>query len=209
VPFTVQLLFVDSGNASRTEDGISRSDIVYRYCERHGSFAMPIKGFAQLKRHRGERVDDDIDTPAAQDFKRYRLRSLGSAGETVVEISTVHYKSALFSRLQTTATEQNPHPNGYLETFADAPDDFFIQLTNSEKLPSNKGFRDIGDHEVLDTATYNLCCADMILDREVQFHKNKRIAEGVDRVFVEMTTNKKTVLNYLQARVDAWRAQKR
>jgi hypothetical protein len=182
---------------------------VYRYCERHGSFAFPIKGFSRLTRQRNESPDDDIDMPGAEDFKRYRLRKFGSGVDTVVEISTVHYKSALFSRLQTMATEQNPHPNGYLETFADAPDDFFIQLTNSEKLPGNKGFRDIGDHEVLDTAVYNLCCADMVLDREVQFHKNSRIAEGVDRLFVEMTTNKKTVLTFLQAKIDAWRAQKK
>jgi phage terminase large subunit GpA-like protein len=205
-PFMIRMVFVDSGNASHTNAGISRSDIVYRYCERHGSVAFPIKGFARLKRQRGE--SPDLDIPGAESFRRYRLRKLGGGGETVVEISTAHYKEALFSRLHTVATEQNPSPNGYIEIFADAADDFFIQLTNSEKLPGNKGFRDVGDHEVMDTAIYNLCCGDMFLDREVQLIKNQRITGGVDRLFVEVTTNKKTVLNRMQVQIETWRSRK-
>jgi phage terminase large subunit GpA-like protein len=205
-PYMIQLIFVDSGDASRTSAGASRSDVVYRFCERLSPYAYPIKGFARLKRRRDE--SPDIDAPGEESYKRYRVSRIGSGGENVIEISTARYKSSLFSRLQTTATEQNPEPNGYFETFADASDEFFIQLTNCEKLSDNS-YRDLGSTEVLDTAVYNLCAGDLYLDREVQYVKNKRIAEGIDRTFVEMTTTKKIILDIMRTRIEAFRTQKK
>jgi phage terminase large subunit GpA-like protein len=189
------MMFVDSGDASRTRAGVSRSDIVYRYCERHNSIAFPIKGFAQLTRRRGE--SPDIDIPGAASFKKYRLAKIGAGGENVVEISTAHYKNALFGRLKTEKTARNPSPNGYFEVFADASDDFFIQLTNSEKL-GDGSFRDIGDHEVLDTAIYCLTAADAYLAMRVRMAKDQRRAAGVNQMVVEMTTTTRDILNIME-----------
>jgi phage terminase large subunit GpA-like protein len=200
--FPVQMVFVDSGDASRTSAGISRSDIVYRYCEHHAPNTFPIKGFARLKPNRGESADADI--PGAASYNRYRVSRIGSGGENVIEISTAVYKEALFSRLKTEATEGNPSPNGYFQTFREASDDFFIQLTNTE-MRADRSFHDIGDHEVLDTAVYNLCAGDCYLDTQVMRFKSERRAAGMDANLIEMTTNKKFVLGYIQSVIESWR----
>jgi phage terminase large subunit GpA-like protein len=203
-PFSVQMLFVDSGDGSKTVGGVSRSDIVYRYCGEHGPIAFPIKGFSRLKPKRGESPDADI--PGAASYKRYHVSRIGgNGGENVVEISTAIYKESLFSRLKTRKTRENPFPNGYFEIFADASDDFLIQLTNSEYRAGDRSFRDIGDHEVLDTAVYNLCAGDCYLDTQVMRFKAERRAAGMDPLVVDMITNKKFVLTYLQQTIDAWR----
>jgi phage terminase large subunit GpA-like protein len=206
IAFRVELIFIDSGDASYTSDGTSRSDIVYRYCERHSPLALPIKGFAKLKPRPGE--GKDIDIPGSASFRRYRLARIGTGGEYVVEISTAHYKGTLFSRLNTRATEQNPSPNGYLAVFREANDEFFTQITNSEQR-ADGSFRDLGDHEVMDTAIYALCAADLYLARQVDYFKNTRLEAGLDRHFVELSTNSKFVLQYLQERINAFRAAKK
>jgi phage terminase large subunit GpA-like protein len=201
-PYQIEMMFVDSGDSSRTRAGVSRSDIVYRYCERHGPVTFPVKGFSKLQPRRGESSDADI--PGAASFKKYRISKIGSGNENVVEISTAHYKETLFGRLNIGATPQNPSPNGYFEVFREANDDFFIQLTNSE-MRADRTFVDTGDHEVMDTAIYNLCAGDCWLSGQVQQFKNRRVAEGMDRSFVELTTNSRSVLEYLQACMNAWR----
>jgi phage terminase large subunit GpA-like protein len=207
--YPIQMLFVDSGDGAptRTDPGTSYTDIVYRYCELHAPLAFPIKGFASLKPRRGESPDADI--PGAASYKKYRLTYLGGGAESIVEISTAKYKAALFTRLKTEATAENLSPAGYFEVFREAADDFFIQLTNSEYSPHTKSFRDIGDHEVLDTAIYNLCAGDCFLDNQVMRFKSERRAAGMDPMAIEMTTNKKFVLSYLRQAIDSWRGKKK
>jgi phage terminase large subunit GpA-like protein len=206
IPFRISALFVDSGDASRTRAGVSRSDIVYRYCERHSPLAFPIKGFARLKPRRGESADADI--PGAASYKKFRVSRIGSGGEEVVEISTAHYKAVLFGRLKIGKTPENPSPNGYFEVFADASEDFFTQLTNSE-MRSDGSFNDIGAHECLDTAVYCLAAGDAFLQGQVRIAKDGRRAAGMDPLVIEMTTNSKTVLEYLEAQITAFGAGQR
>jgi phage terminase large subunit GpA-like protein len=203
IPFRIVTLLVDSGDASRTSAGVSRSDIVYRYCERHHPIAFPLKGFGQLKRQRGESPDTDI--PGAASFKKYRMAKIGTGGEYVLEISTALYKSALFGRLKSEKTPQNPSPNGYFEIFADATDDFFVQLTNSERR-ADGSFRDIGSHEALDTALYCLAAADFFLASRVRIVKDKRLAAGVDPMVVETTTTARDILDRLEMELLAFGA---
>jgi phage terminase large subunit GpA-like protein len=203
IPFSISTIFVDSGDASKTKNGVSRSDIVYRYCERHSPLAFPIKGFANLKPRRGESPDADI--PGAASYKKFRVSKIGSGGENVVEIATAHYKGVLFGRLKIGKTRENPFPNGYFEVFADASEDFFIQLTNSEALAGG-AYRDIGDHEVLDCAIYCYAAADAFLQGQVRIMKDTRRAAGMDPLVIEMTTNAKTVLEYFEARIAAFGA---
>jgi phage terminase large subunit GpA-like protein len=205
IPFCISTFFVDSGDASRTRAGVSRSDIVYRYCERHSPLAFPIKGFASLKPRRNESPDADI--PGAASYKKFRVSRIGSGGENVVEISTAHYKALLFGRLKIGKTPENPFPKGYFEVFADASDDFFIQLTNSE-MRADGSFHDLGDHEVLDTAVYCLAAADAFLQGQVRIAKDSRRAAGMDPIAIEMNTNSKTVLDYLEAKIAAFGAGK-
>jgi phage terminase large subunit GpA-like protein len=204
IPYRIVALFVDSGDASRTRAGVSRSDVVYRYCERHSPIAFPIKGFARLSRRRGE--SPDIDIPGAASFKKYRTAKIGSGDEVVVEISTAYYKDTLFGRLKIERSPRNPSPNGYFAVFADAADDFFVQLTNSEKLGDNS-FRDIGDHEVMDTAIYCLAAADAFLAGQVRLFKDKRRAAGMDHVTVEMATSSRDVLDWLEKQIAAFGAR--
>jgi len=189
--FPVQVAFIDSGDAAE-----GRSEIVYRFCERWASdmSAYPIKGFSQLTARR----DEEADIPGAASFKKYRIAKIGGAGEEVVEISTAHYKQALFARLNVNATEDNPHPNGYCDFPHNYPDDYFVQLTNSEKLPGG-GFKDTKPHEALDCRIYNLCASDLWLDTQVRIRRKQAEAKGASAVYARMSINSRTVLEGMEA----------
>ena len=197
-PFQVKAVFIDSGDAA---DG--RSEIVYRFCERCASGAWahvyPIKGFSQLSARRNE----EADIPGAASFKKYRVAKIGTAGEDVIEISTAYYKEALFARLNIGATEENPHPNGYCDFPFDYPDDYFVQLTNSEKI-SRGGFKDINPHEALDCRIYNLCASDFFLDCQVRTRREVARAKGASAVQARMNINAKTVLEHMQNVLQAY-----
>ena len=199
-PFQVKAVFIDSGDAA---DG--RSETVYRFCERLTSgawaYVYPIKGFSQLAARR----DEEADIPGAASFKKYRIAKIGSAGEDVIEISTAYYKEALFARLNIGATEGNPHPNGYCDFPLDYPDDYFIQLTNSEKI-SGGGFKDISPHEALDCRIYNLCAADFFLDCQVRTRRELARSKGASVAQARMNINAKTVLEQIQAVLQAYLA---
>jgi phage terminase large subunit GpA-like protein len=210
VPFSIELLFADSGDASRTGAGVSRSDIVYRFCGRFSGviqtvvlpFALPIKGFARMKVRRHE--DPDTDAPGAAAYKKYRITPVGAGGEMVVEISTAQYKDALFSRLkiEKTGTE---NPGGYFEVYASAPDDLLVQLTNSERRKNDQGkyyYHDIGDHEVLDCAVYCLCAADCWLDGRIRALESwYRTLPGRMAAVTDRATLANQVLDRLEANI--------
>jgi len=198
IPFQLKMIGIDSGDAA---DG--RAEKVYRFCERWSPFAYPIKGFSQLTARRHEKAD----IPGAASFKKYRTAKIGTAGEYVLEISTAYYKDVFFGRMNINATKDNPHPNGYCDFPADYADDYFVQLTNSEKLASG-GFKDIGAHEALDCRIYNLCLSDAWLDAEVRRMKDEAVKKGADSSWVQMTINAKTVLEQLQIYLSAFSAEK-
>ena len=197
IPFQIQAVGIDSGDAA---DG--RSEVVYRFCERW-VYAMPIKGFAKVKARRGDSADTDI--PGERDFKKYRVARIGSGGEYVIEVATAYYKSALFSRLNIERTKQNPSPAAYCDFPADYPADYFVQLTNSEKLDRNV-FRDIGAHEAMDCRIYNFCMADYFLDRQVSMAREVARRKGADPILTDMQITTKTVLFQMEAGLLARRA---
>jgi phage terminase large subunit GpA-like protein len=197
--FQVKMIGIDSGDAA---DG--RADRVYRFCERWSPYAYPIKGFSQLIARRSEKSDTPRDykkdIPGAASYKKYRMAKIGAAGEYVIEISTAYYKDVLFGRMNINTTRDNPSPNGYCSFPADYPDDYFIQLTNSEKLASG-GFKDIGAHEVLDCRIYNLCLSDVWLEAEVRRMRDDAIKKGADSTWVYATINSRTVLEHLHTSI--------
>jgi len=197
--FQVQTVFIDSGDAA---DG--RSEIVYRFCERWASDkpTYPIKGFSQLTARR----DEEADIPGAASFKKYRIAKIGTAGEEVVEISTAHYKQTLFARLNINAKEDNSHPNGYCDFPLDYPDDYFVQLTNSEKLPDGS-FKDHSPHEALDCRIYNLCASDLWLDNQVRIRREAARTKGANVAWTRMSINSRTVLEGMEATLQAYLAK--
>jgi len=191
LPFQIKMIGIDTGDA---EGG--RAEAVYRFCERLSPFAYPVKGFAQLTARR----DEKADIPGAASFKKYRVAKIGTAGENVIEISTVYYKDVLFGRLNIRATEDNSHPNGYCDFPADYPDEYFRQITNAEKITGG-GYRDIKPNEALDCRVYNLCLSDAWLESEVRRMRDEALRSGYDTTWVQMTINSRTVLENLQARL--------
>jgi len=187
--FQIKCVLIDSGDAAE-----GRSERVYRFCERWTPFAYPIKGFSQLTARRHEKAD----IPGAASFKKYRMARIGTAGEYVLEISTAYYKEVFFGRMNINAAEDGGHPNGYCDFPADYPDDYFIQLTNSEKLISG-GFKDVGAHEALDCRIYNLCASDFYLENEVRRMRDEAVKKGADATRAYSTINSKTVLEDLQS----------
>jgi phage terminase large subunit GpA-like protein len=189
--FQIKCVLIDSGDAA---DG--RAEKVYRFCERWSPYAYPIKGFSQLIARRNEKAD----IPGAASFKKYRMAKIGTAGEYVLEISTAYYKDVFFGRMNINATNDKPCPNGYCAFPADYPDDFFVQLTNSEKIAGG-GFKDIGVHEALDCRIYNLCASDFWLENEVRRMRDESIKQGATNTWAYATINSKTVLEQLQTYV--------
>ena len=197
IAFQIIMIGIDSGDAA---DG--RAEVVYRFCERWSPLAFPVKGFSQLSARRGEKAD----IPGAAFYKKYRMAKIGTAGESVIEISTAYYKETLFGRLNIAATNDNTHPNGYCDFPRDYPDDYFIQLINSEKLISG-GFRDIGAHEAMDCRIYNLCMSDAWLESQVRRARDDARKNGKDPTWVDMTINSRTVLENEQARLMAYKGK--
>ena len=196
VPFQLAMIGIDSGDAA---DG--RAEAVYRFCERcAGVPTYPIKGFAQLSARRGEKAD----IPGAGGYKKYRLSKIGSAGENVLEISTAHYKESLFARLNVSLKDGCARPNGYCEFPLDYPDEYFVQLTNSERLEKG-GFKDLGAHEALDCRVYNLCLSDAYLEGEVWRMKKEAEAKGYAASAVRLI-NSRTVLEQLDLRLSKIRS---
>ena len=191
-PFQLKMIGIDSGDAKG-----GRAETVYRFCERLSPFAYPLKGFAQLT----ARSDEKADVPGAASFKKYRIANIGTAGENVIEISTVYYKDVLFSRLNIGASEDSSHPNGYCDFPADYSDEYFIQLTNSEKITGG-GYRDIKPNEALDCRVFNLCLSDAWLDNEVKRMRKEAVDSGYDATWAKATINSRTVLENLQARLE-------
>jgi phage terminase large subunit GpA-like protein len=194
IPYRVAMIGVDSGDAAE-----GRSEVVYRFTERWSPLAFPLKGFARLSARRGEKAD----IPGAASYKKYRTAKIGTGGEHVIEISTAHYKTALFGRLN--IEPYTPPPAGYCEFPRDYPDDYFVQLTNSERR-SDGSFRDIGAHEALDCRIYNLMLSDAYLDAQVNILKDQRRAAGMDPITVDLMTNSRLILERLQAQIDAYGA---
>jgi phage terminase large subunit GpA-like protein len=188
IPFQIQMIGIDSGDAAE-----GRSEIVYRFCERWSPWAFPIKGFGRLSARSGEKAD----IPGTNSFKKYRMARIGSGGEHVLEVSTAHYKAALFSRLNINAAEDNRRPNGYCDFPADYSDDYFIQLTNSERREGGS-FHDLGAHEAMDCRIYNLALSDAWLAAQVSIARSEAKAAGANPVRVEMAINARVVLERLQ-----------
>jgi phage terminase large subunit GpA-like protein len=200
IPLMVRVVFIDAGLATKTDAGLSRADVVQRFCERlrppETPLAVPIKGFGNLTNRRNEKPD--LDIPGAQNLRRYRPAPIGTGGAFFIEISTPYYKDIIHARLKINAQSGQPAPNAYMAFPRDYADDFFIQLTNYEKLEDNS-FRDIGSHEVLDCRVYNLAAADFWLDEQKKAVKKIRISNGENSAYVEMTTTSKLILEKLQA----------
>jgi len=195
--FWVQTIFIDSGDADE-----GRNETVYRFCERLASDipTYPIKGFSQLTARR----DENADIPGAASFKKYRVAKIGGGGEEVVEISTAHYKQTLFARLNINATEDNSHPNGYCDFPLDYNDDYFIQLTNSEKIEG--GFKDYNPHEALDCRIYNLCASDLWLDNQVKIQRKFAVSKGASEAWARMSINSRSVLESIETKLQAYLA---
>ncbi|MDR1174098.1 MAG: phage terminase large subunit family protein [Treponema sp.] len=194
IPFRVEMIGIDSGDAAE-----GRSEVVYRFAERWSPYAFPLKGFAQLAARRGEKTD----IPGAGSFKKYRLARIGGGGEYVIEVSTAFYKSTLFGRLN--IEPYAPSRPGYCEFPRDYPDDYFVQLTNSERR-NDGSYRDIGAHEALDCRIYNLMLSDAYLDNQVNLAKEKRRAAGMNPMTVDLMTNSRFILDQLQAQIDSYGA---
>jgi phage terminase large subunit GpA-like protein len=196
IPFQIVMIGIDSGDAA---DG--RSEAVYRFAERWHPFAFPLKGFARLSARRGEKAD----IPGSASFKKYRMAKIGTGGEQVIEVSTAFYKATLFSRLN--IEPYTPSKPAYCEFPRDYPDDYFVQLTNSERR-SDGSFRDIGAHEALDCRIYNLMLSDAYLASRVNIAKEQRRSAGMDPMSVELMTNSRFILDHLQKEIDAYGAGK-
>ena len=197
IGYQIKMIGIDCGDA---EDG--RAEKVYRFCERWSPFAYPVKGFAQLKARKNEKAD----IPGAASFKKYRAAKIGTGGEYVLEISTVYYKDTLYGRLNIEASADNPHPNGYCDFPADYSDEYFRQLTNSEKITGG-GYKDIKPCEALDCRVYNLCLSDAWLESQVKNIRDEALRKGADSTWVQMTINSRTVLDHLQAQLSAYGAK--
>jgi phage terminase large subunit GpA-like protein len=157
--FDVKMVFIDSGDAA---DG--RSEIVYRFCQRWEN-TFPVKGFGNLVANAKRREKGDVPGPG--NFKKYRPAAIGSAGDIVYEISTNHYKGILYNNLNVDRIASDIQPPGYADFPRDYPDEYFAQLTGTEKYPDGS-FHDVRERvEALDCRVYALCAGDVWIDNEL------------------------------------------
>jgi phage terminase large subunit GpA-like protein len=196
MPYNIRMAGIDSGDAA---DG--RSEVVYRFAERWGQFAYPLKGFGKMKPRRHEKPDADI--PGAGAFKKHRVARIGSGGEYVLEISTAYYKTVLFGSLNIEADKDNPSPKGYCAFPYDYPEEYFRQLTNTERRSDNS-FHDIGAHEALDCRIYNLALSSAWLEQQVLQLRALIRAKGGSE-WDEAQVNSLTILESLRAEQTACR----
>ena len=155
-PFSPQIVFVDAGDGNV-------ATVVEVFCERWSN-TYPIKGFQALKRRTNE--SSEVDTPNAQDIKRYRMSQVGNGSAYYYHISTNRYKTLIYGRLNIRRNPVDPQPPGYIDFPSDLEGEYFKQLTAEEKL--SDGSFDAGGrrNEALDTMVYAMCAADVFLDSE-------------------------------------------
>lgn len=154
--FVPQIVFVDAGDGTM-------STAVEVFCERWAN-TYPIKGFQALKRKKGE--SPELDTPNAQDIKRYRMQQVGNGAAYYYYISTNRYKTLIYSRLNIQRNPVDPQPPGFIDFPRDMGGEYFKQLTAEEKLADGTFDAGARRNEALDTLVYAMCAADVFLDSE-------------------------------------------
>lgn len=155
--FQVRLILVDSG---------FNTSVVYQFCQRFRN-AFPSKGFRAIHRHKYEKPDELSDSS----FKRYRKAKIND--ETMLfEISTIYYKTQIYSSLNVERTPNDPQPFAFSDFPVDYNEDYFDMLTAEEKM-SDGSFQSHGRrNEALDCRVGCLCAADIFLDSELEIFKN-------------------------------------
>ncbi|MDR0475567.1 MAG: phage terminase large subunit family protein [Treponema sp.] len=175
MPFKVVIVFIDSGDAYE-----GRAEVTYRFCERWYPNTYPIKGFGALKADPKKKEKADI--PGAGAYKKYRAAPIGNGGETVFEVNTSFYKNELYTNLNVPRLPADPQRSGFIEFPVDLHEEYFLQLTGSEKR-INGSFVDIRNRvEAQDTFVYALCARDVWLDSEVQAARTELRSRGATAV---------------------------
>jgi phage terminase large subunit GpA-like protein len=185
-PFEPVLNFIDAGDAAD-----DRSVEVCRFCGRiPPGTAFPVKGFSGLSVRKKEKGD----LPGGK--RRFRPANIGPNDELMYEINTNFYKGKLYGSLNIPRQAEDPQRPGFFDFPMEADEEYFSQLTGTEKLVDGT-FRDVRSRvEALDCMVYALAAADVWLDVKVKEMKRAREAAGLDPVTIEQT-NSRMVLEYI------------
>lgn len=185
VIFPVRLIFIDSGDAAE-----GRSEIAYRFCSRWKN-TFPSKGFKMLTADAKRREKGDV--AGAGNFKKYRAAAIGSGGEVVYEVSTNHYKNIVFNNLNIPRLPQDPQRPGFCDFPRDYDEEYFAQLTGSEKRIDGS-FHDIRTRvESLDCRVGALCAGDVWLDSELERIRRKFRDQGATLAQVNELSTKNII----------------
>ena len=102
---------------------------------------------------------------------RYRVKLVN--GVHMIQISTNYYKNHLYNNLKLRRNQFEPQPPGFCEFPLDYGDKYYNMLTAEEKK-SDGSFHAAGRrNEALDCRIYNLCAADVWLDKQIRLIQNK------------------------------------
>lgn len=170
---------VDSGDYSGKGVG---TEIVYSFCKRLRNF-YPSKGFRKLKLKPGDRYESDIRGEA--DKVKYRVAKVG-ADNTLIEISTVHYKDTFYSRLQIPRIPGDKQKSGFCDFPSDYPREVFEMLTAETKNLEDGSYSAHGRrNEALDCMVGCLAGADVFLDSSVDKVRKNLIKGGMSPMVAE------------------------
>jgi phage terminase large subunit GpA-like protein len=167
VKFVVKLIFIDSGDGNTM-------DMVYRFSQGWQS-TFPIKGFSALKKRKGEKGDDEVNSFNA---RRYRPAKVGE-DILLYEISTNYYKQHLYKNLKIERRESDYQRAGFCDFPIDYGEKYFKGLTAEEKRIDGTFHCPAGRrNEPLDCRVYNQCAGDVYLDGQVLKWKAAAMERG-------------------------------
>jgi phage terminase large subunit GpA-like protein len=170
---------VDSGDYSNTGAG---TGIVYAFCKRLKNF-FPSKGFRKLKKRTGDRYESDIRGEV--DKVRNRVVNIGTDNK-LIEISTVHYKDTLYSRLQIPRVNGSNQSSGFCDFPSDYPRSYFDMLTSETKNLEDGSYSAHGRrNEALDCRIYAMAAADVYLEKMVDKVRKNLVKGGSNPDVVE------------------------
>ena len=166
VEFNIMTVLVDA------TDGVTQP-AVYDFCERFGPATYPTINASSLKL----KQDPTLDPETQRTRDRYRLTK-GAHGGGRVTISTVHYKKALYQRLNIRRNLTVRQPPGFCEFPRNRPDHYFAMLTAEEMRIDGTFYNGGRPNEALDCRVYAMCAADVWIEAEVTSAKNRAKKQG-------------------------------
>jgi phage terminase large subunit GpA-like protein len=167
--FTPVIGFIDS------KDGVTM-DTVYQFCQRPDvpDWVYPIKGFGFFKKNKDVLGDEATD----RNMMKYRPGKNVRSGDVVYyDIATNHYKKHIYRNLKI-KRETDPTKEQRMG-FCDFPvgmgyDAHYFKMLTAEEMYADGSFhKGSYSNEALDCRVYGLCAADVWLDIQVAFERER------------------------------------